>query len=433
MLASIDRLAAVAALLTCMTAPTLSSQSPAASSDPSMARALRVLRAHPVIDGHNDLPWAVRTAKTAPRDVAAYDLRSRTPGFTDLPRLRAGMVGGQFWSVYIPGEARDSGYARMQLEQIDIARRIIERYPDQLALALTADDARRIMNEGKIASFLGMEGGHAIENSLGALRAYYDLGVRYMTLTHNVTLDWADAALDSAKHGGLTPFGKEVVREMNRLGMLVDLAHVSPGTMSNALDVSEAPVIFSHSSARALTDVARDVPDSILRRLPKNGGVVMVSFVPEFVSQQVQDWSRAASAARDSLRTRFGNDTAAMRAATDEWRAAHPQPHATLAQVADHIDHVRKVAGVDHVGIGSDFDGTDEMPVGLEDVSKFPALFAELARRGWSDADLAKLADENILRVLDDAQRVAARLQQTRAPSTRTITELDGAAASPSH
>jgi membrane dipeptidase len=427
------RAVALATLLTCMTATPLTAQSPAASTDPHMARALRVLRAHPVIDGHNDLPWAVRTAGTSPRDVAAYDLRSRTRGFTDLPRLRQGMVGGQFWSVYIPGEVRDSGYARMQLEQIDIARRIIERYPDQLALALSADDARRIMKQGRIASFLGMEGGHAIENSLGALRAYYDLGVRYMTLTHNVTLDWADAALDSAKHGGLTPFGREVVREMNRLGMVVDLAHVSPGTMSDALDVSEAPVIFSHSSARALTDVARNVPDSILRRVTKNGGVVMVSFVPEFVSQQVQDWSRAAEAARRDARQRLGNDTAAMRAATAEWLAAHPQPRATLAQVADHIEHVRDVAGIDHVGIGSDFDGTDAMPVGLDDVSKFPALFAELARRGWSDADLARLADENVLRVLDDAQRVAARLRQSRAASTRTIAELDAPPSRTSH
>lgn len=427
------RTVALATLFICMAAPVLPAQTPPAGTDPYMARALRVLRAHPVIDGHNDLPWAVRKAKQAPRDVAAYDLRTRTPGFTDLPRLRQGMVGGQFWSVYIPGEARDSGYARMQLEQIDIARRIIEHYPDQLALALTAADARRIMKEGKIASFLGMEGGHAIENSLGALRAYYDLGVRYMTLTHNVTLDWADAALDSARHGGLTPFGKEVVREMNRLGMLVDLAHVSPGTMSDALDVSEAPVIFSHSSARALTDVARNVPDSILRRVTKNGGVVMVAFVPEFVSQQVQDWTRAANAARDSLRSRAGDDTAAMHAASKAWLAAHPQPHATLAQVADHIQHVRDIAGIDHVGIGSDFDGTDEMPVGLEDVSKYPALFAELARRGWSDADLAKLADENVLRVVEQAQQVATRLQKTRAPSTRTLAELDAAAAPTSH
>lgn len=425
--------AALAALLTCMTALPLAAQSNPSASDPNMARAIRVLRAHPVFDGHNDLPWAVRKASAAPRDVAAYDLRRRTPGFTDLPRLTQGMVGAQFWSVYIPGEARDSGYARMQLEQIDIARRIIARYPDRLALALTADDARRIMREGKIASFLGMEGGHAIENSLGALRAYYDLGVRYMTLTHNVTLDWADAALDSAKHGGLTPFGKEVVREMNRLGMLVDLAHVSPGTMSDALDVSEAPVIFSHSSARALTDVARNVPDSILRRVTTNGGVVMVSFVPEFVSQQVQDWSRAADAARREARARIGDDTAAMRAATAEWLAAHPEPKATLAQVADHIQHVRDVAGVDHVGIGSDFDGTDEMPIGLEDVSKYPALFAELARRGWSDDDLAKLADGNILRVIDQAQHVAARLQQTRVPSTRVITDLDRPAAPEAH
>jgi membrane dipeptidase len=274
-----------------------------------------------------------------------------------------------------------------------------------------------------------MEGGHAIENSLGALRAYYALGARYMTLTHNVTLDWADAALDTARHGGLTSFGREVVREMNRLGMLVDLSHVSPGVMSNALDVSEAPVIFSHSSARALVDHPRNVPDSILARLPRNGGVVMVTFVPAFVSQDVADWEKQDEDQRKAIESAVSDSLERSRR-IDQWEAAHPRPNATLPQVADHIEHVRKVAGIDHVGIGSDFDGVDFTTVGLEDTSKFPALFAELIRRGWSDADLKKLAGQNLLRVLRQAEAVAARLQQTRPPSTKTIEELEGTAVS---
>src|SRR3982750_3779042 len=270
--------------------PLLAQNGSASSSDKFLARAKQVLREAPLVDGHNDLPWRIREDSVARGNVDAYDLRARTPGHTDLDRLKAGMVGAQFWSVYTPGEWRDSGYARVQLEQIDIARRIIARYPDRFALALTAGDIRREFRQGKLASLLGLEGGHAIENSLGALRAYYDLGVRYMTLTHNVTLDWADAALDSARHGGLTPFGERVVREMNRLGMLVDLSHVSPGTMSDALTVTASPVIFSHSACRALVDHPRNVPDSILKRLPNNGGVVMVPFVTSFTSQQVATW-----------------------------------------------------------------------------------------------------------------------------------------------
>ncbi len=399
----------------------------AQAADANLERAKRVLRSTPLIDGHNDLPWAIRENRSAPRDVDAYDLRKRTPGHTDLDRLRRGMVGAQFWSVYIPGEFPDSGYARTQLEQIDIARRVIAKYPERLEWALTAADIPRAFKKGKVGSLLGLEGGHAIENSLGALRAYYDLGARYMTLTHNVTLAWADAALDSARHGGLTPFGKEVVREMNRLGMLVDLSHVSPGTMSDALTVTDAPVIFSHSAARALTDVPRNVPDSILERLPKNGGVVMVPFVTGFVSQEVANHDRAGQAALADARRRFPGDTAAVRREADAWRAAHPTPAATIAQVADHIEHVRRVAGIDHVGIGSDFDGITEVVEGLEDVSTYPALFAELARRGWSDADMRKLAGENVLRVLARAEVVAARLRKERKPSTATIQQLDAA------
>jgi membrane dipeptidase len=421
------------ALLSFAAATSLHAQS---STDPNMARALRVLRASPVMDGHNDLPWRIREDSAHSMDVNGYDISRHAPGMTDIPRLKAGHVGAQFWSIYIPGEREDAayrpkgavasvpGYARVQLEQIDIARRVIEKYPE-LQWALTADAVRANFRRGTIGSLLGLEGGHAIENSLSLLRTYYDLGARYMTLTHNVTLDWADAALDSAKHGGLTPFGREVVREMNRLGMLVDLAHVSPGTMSDALDVSEAPVIFSHSGARALVNHPRNVPDSILARLPKNGGVVMVPFVTSFVSAAILADDDAMQAVGQAALRRLPGDTAAARAAMAAYRASHPRPTATIADVADQIDHIRKVAGVDHVGIGSDFDGITDNVVGLEDVSKFPALFAELARRGWNDADLAKLASGNVLRVLAEAEKVARRLQATRKPSTKTIEELD--------
>jgi membrane dipeptidase len=396
-------------LLALVTAP-LAAQSPP---DAALAHARRLLETTPLVDGHNDLAWAIRTA-AAPMDVEAYDLRARTPGHTDLARLREGRVGAQFWSVYLPGDIKDSGFARVQLEQIDIARRVIARYPERLMPAFRAADVDRAFRRGLVASFLGMEGGHAIENSLGALRAYYDLGVRYMTLTHNVTTDWADAALDSARHGGLAPFGRDVIREMNRLGMLVDLSHASPAVMSQALDLSEAPVIFSHSGARALVDHPRNVPDSILARVARNGGVVLVTFVPAFVSAEVMAFERR----RDDVRTeleRTAPDTAAASRALAEWEAANPRPDATLAQVADHVEHVRRLAGVDHVGIGSDFDGIDHAPVGLEDVSRFPALFAELIRRGWSDADLAKLAGRNVLRAMRQAEAVARRRARVRA------------------
>jgi len=424
-----------AAPLAAQTAAVATPVSAATASD--MARALRVLRAAPVLDGHNDLPWRIREDSVHPRDVEAYDLRARAPGMTDLPRLKQGHVGAQFWSVYIPGERGDAtyapngtvssvpGYARVQLEQIDIARRVIAKYP-ALRWTPTASAARLAMRDGAVASLLGMEGGHAIENSLEALRQYYDLGARYMTLTHNVTLDWADAALDSAKHGGLTPFGREVVHEMNRLGMLVDLSHVSPGTMSDALDATDAPVIFSHSGARALVDHPRNVPDSILARLPKNGGIVMVPFVTVFVSRGVKANDDSLQVAIVAAARRHGADSAAARAEIATWQRTHPRPAATVADVADHIDHVRKIAGVDHVGIGGDFDGITENVVGLEDVSTYPNLFAELVHRGWSDADLAKLANGNALRVLARAEQVAARLQKTRGPSQATIERLDG-------
>ncbi len=391
----------------------LAAQTTPASADARyLARAKRVLSQTPLIDGHNDLPWRIKEDSIARGNVDAYDLRKRAPGHTDLDRLRKGMVGAQFWSVYIPGDWRDSGFARVQLEQIEAARHMIAKYPDRLALALSADDIRRDFKQGKIGSLLGLEGGHAIERSLGALRAYYDLGARYMTLTHNVTLDWADAALDSARHNGLTPFGDSVVREMNRLGMLVDLSHVSAATMSDALNVSQAPVIFSHSAARAVVDVPRNVPDSILRRVTTNGGIVMVPFVVGFVSPAAMLWDQSTRPAIKELQAKYGNDTAAITRAVKEWKATHPPPRATLSQVADQIDYVRKVAGVDHVGIGGDFDGITEVVEGLEDVSTYPALFAELARRGWSDSDLRKLAGENFLRVFAQAEAVARRLRK---------------------
>ncbi|HTL04989.1 MAG TPA: dipeptidase [Gemmatimonadales bacterium] len=396
--------------------------------DRYLALAKRVLRTTPLVDGHNDLPWRIREDTLVHGDVEAYDLRKPTPGMTDFARLRKGMVGAQFWSIYIPGEIRDSGYARVQLEQFDIARRVVAKYPGTLEMVRTAAGIRRAFAARRIGSLLGLEGGHAIENSLGALRIYYELGARYMTLTHNVTLDWADAALDEPKHGGLTAFGEEVVREMNRLGMLVDLSHVSPGVMSDALNVTAAPVIFSHSGARALVDHRRNVPDSILARLRQNGGVVMVPFVTSFVSPALHAWDDSLAAVRRMAQQQLAGDSAAIRRLVDEWSAKIPRPKVTIADVANHIDHVKQVAGVDHVGIGSDFDGITDTVEGLEDVSTFPALFAELARRGWTERELRKLAGENVLRVMAQTEQVAARLRKTRPPSTKTLRQLDGPA-----
>jgi membrane dipeptidase len=412
--------------------PTVTIKAPRPSAvDPFLARARAILKVSPLIDGHNDAPWAIRIWKEKPNDVEGYDLRKKapSPGQTDLPRMAQGMMGGQFWSVYIPGEEETEklGYARVQLEQIDIARRMIHKYPDRLELALNASQVMPIFRRGKVASMLGMEGGHAIENSLGALRAFYALGARYMTLTHNVTLDWADAASDAPTHGGLTKFGEEVVREMNRLGMMVDLSHASPDTMEDAIRVSASPVIFSHASARALCDVPRNVPDTILRQVSSNGGVVMVTFVPGFISQEIATKSRER---RDALRAKLEGvtDDAERRRITDEVTARFKTRNATLSQVADHIEHIRRIAGIDHVGLGGDYDGTDQLPEGLEDVSRYPELIAELLRRGWTEAEARKLAGQNILRVWAANEQVAARLRTERPPSLATIEALDGAA-----
>lgn len=391
----------------------------AAQADPALFHARKLLKATILIDGHNDLPWVIREDPKHPFDMEAYDLRKRTPGDTDLARLKAGLLGAQFWSVYVPGETKE-GFAKVQLEQLDIARRMIAKYPEALELALSTADIRRARAKGKVASLLGMEGGHVLENSLGALRAYYDLGARYLTLTHNVTLDWVDAALDAPKHGGLTPFGKEVVREMNRLGMLVDLSHVSPAVMRDALDASAAPVIFSHSCAFALVDHPRNVPDAILRRMAGNGGVVMVTFIPAFVNRDAQAWNDGLEKAAKGV----GFDADYKKLEAEYIKAHGPSPKASLKDVADHIDHVAKVAGHDHVGISSDFWG-GEMPAGLEDVSKYPDLFAELIRRGWNDADLRKLAGENLMRAFGQAEAVSRRLRKERPASTATIQALD--------
>lgn len=381
-----------------------SQQTPDASGDPHLEVAHRVLSTTPLFDGHNDLPWAIRQYAAAPHDVAAYDIRGRAPGHTDIPRLREGMVGAQFWSVYVPPNAVTEGAAKVQLEQINIARQLFDQYPDVFQETLTSDEVMPAFRDGKIASVMGMEGGHVIENSLGALRSFYDLGARYLTLTHSANTDWADASTALPEHGGLTRFGEEVVREMNWLGMIVDLSHVAASTMHDALDVTEAPVIFSHSSARAITDVPRNVPDDVLRRIPENGGVVMVTIVPGFVSREIAEWERLPR----------------------ETRTGTAPPDATMEDVIIHLEHIRDVVGPDHVGIGFDYDGISTVPVGLEDVSTYPAFFAELSRRGWTEEDLHKLAGQNMLRAWAEAEQVSERLRQERGPSTATIEELDG-------
>ena len=377
----------------------------AAPAGARLRAARELLHRAPVMDGHNDLPWALRSAAQA--GTADVDIAEPVPfTCTDLPRLAAGGVGAQFWSVFVPAELQGDTAVATTLEQIDLVHRLVRRYPGSLELALTAADVERIMAAGKVASLLGAEGGHSIGCSLGVLRAFYALGVRYLTLTHNRNTPWADAATDEPAAGGLTGFGREVVGEMQRIGMLVDLSHVSPATMTDALDAATAPVIFSHSSARALTDHPRNVPDDVLGRLPANGGVAMATFVPSFVSAACREWELGAMAEAE----RRGLDYRDMssRDAMDDWAQANPMPAASLADVADHVEHIRAVAGADHVGIGGDFDGTAELPVGLDDVSCYPALIAELLDRGWSEADCAKLSCGNILRVLRSAEAAAA-------------------------
>jgi membrane dipeptidase len=384
----------------------------------------QVLLQTPLIDGHNDLPWEIRERFKS--DLTAINLGADTrhlpfePGqaalMTDIPRLRAGHVGAQFWSVWIPVSTPGFEAVQMTLEQIDLVKRMSAQYPADFAMAYSAEDIRRIHKSRKIAALIGIEGGHQINNSLAVLRQMYAAGARYMTLTHTSNTPWADSATDTPAHHGLTPFGIEVVKEMNRLGMLVDLSHVSPDTMKAALAATQAPIIFSHSSARALDDHPRNVPDDVLHAVAANGGVVMVNFAPPYVSAARNHWEADHAAEQTRLSSPpyaglYIGQPERAKAALTEWEAQHPMPVTTLAQVADHVEHIRQVAGVDHVGIGSDFDGIPDAPVGLEGVDRYPALLAELMRRGWSDADIAKLAGENLLRTLTAAEQVSLRLQ----------------------
>jgi membrane dipeptidase len=389
----------------------------------TLARVTELLRRHPVVDGHNDLPWEAR-------EQCGYDFDRLDIGgdvattCTDVPRLRAGGVGAQFWSVFVPSSLQGDSAVVATLEQVDAVHQMVGRYAGELGFARTADEVERVFASGRIASLMGAEGGHSIGCSLAALRMLYVLGVRYMTLTHNDNVPWADSATDEPVLGGLSAFGLEVAREMNRLGMLVDLSHVSADTMRDALKASEVPVIFSHSSARAVCDVPRNVPDDVLTSLRANNGVCMVTFVPEFVSPAVAAWRREAAAAAAEVGVK-STDYEAFRAFTREYRVAHPKPSATLEDVVAHCEHVREVAGIDHVGIGGDYDGTETYPVGLEDVSGYPRLLGALADRGWSDEDLAKLAGGNVLRVMRDVEAGARELQETRGPSLATYRELD--------
>ncbi|MCX5343131.1 dipeptidase [Streptomyces atratus] len=390
-----------------------------------LKRAAELLAEYPVVDGHNDLPWALR-------EQVGYDLDARDIAtdqsahlHTDIPRLRAGGVGAQFWSVYVQSDMAGDEAVSATLEQIDVVTELLERYPADLRRALTADDMETARTEGRIASLMGAEGGHSINNSLGTLRALHALGVRYMTLTHNDNIAWADSATDEPGVGGLSPFGHEVVREMNRTGMLVDLSHVAATTMRDALDTSTAPVIFSHSSSRAICDHPRNIPDDVLGRLPANGGIAMATFVPKFVLPAAVAWTHAADENMRAHGLHHLDTTAQAMKIHAAFEAANPRPMATVATIADHLDHMREVAGIDHIGIGGDYDGTAFLPEGLRDVAGYPNLIAELLGRSWSTADLAKLTWQNAVRVLRDAEDVARELSTHRAPSHATIEQLD--------
>ena len=379
-----------------------------------------VLAKNPVIDGHNDSPEQI--AERFGSDFSKFDFRNTVPTMghgskpmhTDIARLRKGGVGGQFWSVWIDPELPKFEAVQRVIEQIDIVHRLVDQYPDDLQLALTAADVEAAQKNGHIASLIGMEGGHSIGNSLAVLRQTYALGARYMTLTHWKTLDWADSATDAPKSDGLSEFGVSVVEEMNRLGMIVDLSHVSEATMNDALDATRAPVIFSHSSADGVTRHARNVPDAILQRLPANGGVVMVTFVPSYVNAENRDWDAAQKAEEARAAALYPGDKAARAADLANWQGAHPMPPVTAKDIADHIDHIRAIAGIDHIGLGGDYDGITFTPDNLSDVSTYPVLFAELARRGYSAADLAKIARGNILRVMRGVESTAAQIAKNK-------------------
>ncbi len=408
----------IGALILCMIATlgSAAARTPPAIPDPAtLAEIRQLLRKTPLIDGHNDLPWQYRKHSN---DFNAVDLTRDTrklspPLVTDIPRLRAGGVGAQFWAVYVPPVPSGPPAVQAMFEQIDVVHQMVAHYPETFELALNAADIERIHRRGKIASLIGMEGGHSINNSLAVLRMAYGLGARYMTLTHTKNTDWADAAGDKPQHHGLTPFGEEVVREMNRLGMLVDLSHVTDETMRAALKVTRAPVIFSHSSTWALCNSPRNVPDDVLKLTARNGGVVMVCFLPGYLTERGRVAMAASDAEKERLRHLYPDDAERFNREMAAWRRANPSPHeASLSDVADHVDHVRKVAGIDHVGIGSDFEGFSGPPDGLEDVSCYPALLAELRRRGYSKTDLKKVAGLNLLRVMREAEKVSVRLKR---------------------
>jgi len=395
------------------------------------ARARALHKTSLLVDGHNDYPWALREHNPA-RDIDKLDIKKSQPSImTDIPRLKEGGVGGQFWSVYVPVVLQGQAAVTATMEQIDIVHRMVRKYPDTFELALTAGDIERIHKRGKIASLIGMEGGHSIDSSLAGLRMFHRLGARYMTITHTSNTPWADAATDTPKLNGLSSFGEEVVREMNWLGMLVDLSHVSPDTMEDAIRVSQAPVIFSHSVARALNDHPRNVPDNILRMLPKNGGVIMVTFVPGFVNAKVNAWNKRQTAEQNRLEAARPNDAAAVKAGVDTWAATNPAPPATIADVADHVDHIRKVAGIHHIGIGGDFDGISQTVKDLDNVSTYPRLTAELLKRGYSEADVRKILGQNILRVIREAEKVSKRLQSERGPSVAVMAQAKAPTPSP--
>ncbi len=396
-----------------------------ASDQGSLDRALELHGLVPLIDGHNDLPWRYR--RMVNRAISAMDISEPQPQLhTDIPRLRQGGLGGQFWSVFVPTSLDPSQHVSATMEQIDLVYKMIHRYPETFQLALDADQVEAAFRQGKIASLIGMEGGHSIGNSLATLRMFYRLGARYMTLTHSQNVPWADSCTDEPVSYGLSEFGREVVREMNRLGMLVDLSHVSPDTMRDALDTVEAPVVFSHSSARAVADHPRNVPDDVLERVAENGGVVMVSFVPSFVSQEVINYYQSRSAETKRLESIAGMSDEQAGIELQKWDGSNSAPNATLSQVADHIDHLREVAGVEHIGIGSDFDGIGSVPIGLEDVSTYPALTAELISREYSDEEILNILGRNVLRVMRQVEDEARRIQLERGPSEALIEDLDG-------
>ncbi|WP_118855791.1 dipeptidase [Sphingomonas mesophila] len=405
------RLPLLAALALSLAAPAF-----AQPIDPAVQKRIdRILKRTPLIDGHNDLPWALREDFGSSVEDLESGTAARTPPLmTDFARLRAGRVGGQFWSVYITGTLVGDEAIRVTLEQIDTARRLIAAYPRHLELATSADDMVRIHRSGRIGSLLGIEGGRQIGGSMAALRRFHDLGVRYMTLTHNQTTEWADSGTDENKHDGLSPFGVEIVREMNRLGMLVDLSHVSAATAADAIAASAAPVIFSHSNAHALVPHPRNVPDTVLRLLPANGGVIMATFVPPFLSNDFRRWNSERAAEEARLKSLHPQSKATVDAGVKSWESSNPKPVVRVTDVADHIEHIVRVAGHDHVGIGGDLDGISVTVEGLGSADGYPLLFAELIRRGWTDSNLAKLAGGNILRALRGAEATARTLRDVK-------------------